>query len=447
MRKTFVIAVREYLAAVRTKAFVITLVIMPVLMAGSLLVQWLLSGYHDTETKRIAIVDRTPGAHLYSAIEKTVQKYNHLTEDPVTKKRIAPRFELDPVPASANNAEARMEQRLQLSERVRRGELFGFLDIGAGVLDPRRGGANKADREIRYQSNRVTNKDFPRLLQEPLQEAIENLRLDAAGSQLPREQIRDLMRPAPVEVLGLTRRNPASGNVEDGGLHGRIAETAAPICLMVMMFLIIMMTASPMMQGVVEEKMQRIAEVLLGSVSPFDLMLGKLLGMTAVSLTVTGVYLGGAYWAAHHWGFDEYVSGPLLAWFVVFQTLASLMYGSLFIAVGAACTDMKETQHLLWPIMLVAMVPLFLLGSVLQEPNSAVATTVSFLPFATPMLMILRQSLSPNLPLWQPLAGMVLVLLTTLLCVWAGSRIFRVGILMQGKGAKLGDMLRWILRD
>jgi ABC-type Na+ efflux pump permease subunit len=126
--------------------------------------------------------------------------------------------------------------------------------------------------------------------------------------------------------------------------------------------------------------------------------------------------------------------------------LAALMYGSLFIAIGAACTDMKETQNLLWPVMLLACLPMFVLGNVLQEPNSAVATSLSFFPFATPMLMILRLSIPPGVAVWQPLLGVVLVLATTLLCVWAAGRIFRVGILMQGKGAKLGEMLHWVFR-
>ncbi len=255
------------------------------------------------------------------------------------------------------------------------------------------------------------------------------------------------MRPAPVEALGLTRRNPINGAIEDATLQSRIAPVAVPIGFVVLMFMLVMMTATPLMQGVVEEKMQRIAEVMLGSVRPFDLMLGKLLGMTAVSLTITAVYLGGAYWAARHYGFADYIPPDLLVWFVIFQALAALMYGSLFIAVGAACTDMKETQNLMWPVMLLAMLPMFLMGSVLQEPNSTVAVSLSFFPFSTPMLMIMRQSVPPGVPSWQPLVGVMLVVLMTLLCVWAAGRIFRVGILMQGKGAKLGEILRWVFHD
>jgi ABC-2 type transport system permease protein len=447
MRKMLVVALREYLAAVRTKTFLITLIIMPVLMGGSIVVQWLLRDLHDTKTKHFAVVDRTPGARLYPAIATAVQAYNERTKDPVTKQEILPHFEVEQVPASASTPEAIAEQRLELSERVRKGELYGFLEIGPEVLEPANGQTGKQEHVVRYQSNSPTNLAFPRLIEEPLSQAIQDARMDQTHVQLPRDKVREIMRLSPVEAMGLTRRNPDTGAIEDGSLQSRIAPLMVPLGFVMLMFMVIMMTASPLMQGVVEEKMQRIAEVLLGSVRPFDLMLGKLLGMTAVSLTITAVYLGGAFWAARQYGFAEYIPADLLVWFLIFQALAALMYGSLFIAVGAACTDMKETQNLLWPVMLLAMLPMFLMGSVLQEPNSAVAVSLSFFPFSTPMLMIMRQSVPPGVPSWQPVAGVVLVVLMTLLCVWAAGRIFRVGILMQGKGANLGEMLRWVFHD
>src|SRR5207302_9637493 len=119
--------------------------------------------------------------------------------------------------------------------------------------------------------------------------------------------------------------------------------------------------------------------------------------------------------AAQAFDFSESVSPSLIAWFVLFQALAGLMYGSLFIAIGAACTDMKETQNLLWPVMLLATMPMFVLGTVLQEPNSRVVTGLSFFPFATPTLMIARLAVPPGIPWWQPVLGALLGLLTTLL--------------------------------
>lgn len=130
---------------------------------------------------------------------------------------------------------------------------------------------------------------------------------------------------------------------------------------------------------------------------------------------------------------------------MVFQVLAFLMYGSLFIAIGAACSDIKETQQLLWPVLLLVCLPFFVLAQVLEKPNGALATELFFFPFATPMLMLARQGVPPGVPLWQTLTGVGVVLVNTVACAWAAGRIFRVGLLVQGKGANFGQMVQWVI--
>jgi ABC-2 type transport system permease protein len=186
--------------------------------------------------------------------------------------------------------------------------------------------------------------------------------------------------------------------------------------------------------------------VLLGSVRPFPLMLGKLLGMIGVSLTVIVIYLVAGYWAAQHYGYLDYLTPQVLGWFVVYQLLAVLMYGSVFIAIGAACSDWKETQTLMLPVALIICLPLFVIRSVIEEPNSGWITAFSFFPPATPLLMVARVAVPPGVPLWQLLAGVGTVLLCTLACVYAAGRIFRVGILMQGKAANLSELVAWVFQ-
>jgi ABC-2 type transport system permease protein len=213
------------------------------------------------------------------------------------------------------------------------------------------------------------------------------------------------------------------------------------------MFMLILVGSTPLVQGVVEEKMQRIAEVLLGSVDPFQLMMGKLVGMAGVSLTLGAFYLGGALWAAAHYQVLDKIPLPVLAWFLLFQTLAVIMYGSLFIAIGAACTDMRETQTWIWPVMLLACIPMFVWLNVVREPNSTFSQGLSFFPFATPTVMVARLAVPPfNIGWVQPALGVLVMLLTTTLCVYVAGRIFRVGILMQGKGAQMGDLVKWVIR-
>jgi ABC-2 type transport system permease protein len=254
------------------------------------------------------------------------------------------------------------------------------------------------------------------------------------------------MQPVPVVVKGLSEIDRQTGAIAEAKDENPAVSILAPAALMILMFMLLLVGSTPAMQGVVEEKMQRIAEMVLGSIRPFELMIGKLLGLMGVSLTLSALYLGAAYWAAEHYEVADLVSPALIAWFVVFLVVAVIMYGSLFIAVGAACSDIRDTQTMLWPVMLVAMLPLFVWINVAREPTSTFSTAVSFFPFATPMLMLLRVAVPPGIGWLQPTLGLLVMLATTVLCVYVAGRIFRVGILMQGKGASLRDLTRWIVR-
>src|SRR5262249_18717277 len=160
------------------------------------------------------------------------------------------------------------ELRLELSEQVRKGKLAGFLEIGPDAC-VRADKARKELSEIRYQSNRPTRLQFPQLVEPALMERIQQLRSKKAD--LTFETVKAVTAPVQVAIKMLSKRDPATGEIVDGTEIDRIAPIAVPLGLMMLMFMVMMMTATPLMQGVVEEKMQRIAEVLLGSVQPFSL--------------------------------------------------------------------------------------------------------------------------------------------------------------------------------
>jgi ABC-2 type transport system permease protein len=454
VHKIKVIAAREYQAAVRTKSFLVSVILMPVLMGGAVVVETVSKRLEDRGEKRFAIMDRTPGQQLFTAIAAAAEKRNREDIfDPETGKQDKPIFTLERIQPSADTPEALDEQRLELSQRVYHNEFFGLLEIGPDVLSftlslpltaasetPR----NPSDRVVlRYQSNSPAYAGFSRWAEKVINEEIHRQRCARAG--IPLEKMNTLLQPVPLLSKGLSKRN-AEGKVEDPRTENRLAHYLIPAGFIMLMFLLIIVGATPLMQGVVEEKMQRIAEVLLGSVRPFELMLGKLLGVIGVSLTIGALYLASAYWAARHYGYADYLPASLLIWFVIYQSLAVLMYGSLFIAIGAACTDMKETQSFLMPVMFIACLPLFVLVRIIESPNGTFATALSFFPPSTPMLMITRQAVPPGVAWWQPVIGVFAVLAATILCVYAAGRIFRVGILMHGKGVHVGQLLQWVFR-
>jgi ABC-2 type transport system permease protein len=489
MRKILVIARREYNASVKTKAFIISLVVMPIFMGGSIVVQMLLKDVRDTKTKSFAVVDRTEGEKLApllvaalainknpddrtpddkAAIDRVTRQdpeLIRLMKIPMGSEQFQaalkedlrlgalaalgktydgrPAFRLERVKPASDAAEMR-QQRFDLSERVRKGELFGFFEIGRDVEESLWPNFQRDDRfAIRYQTNSPTYEEFPKLVEVAIGTMVKRNRSE--HYHFDPKKIEKISFPVPREDKGLSQKN-AQGEIEEAPEQNRLVFFFLPFGFMMLMFMVIMIGATPLMQGVIEEKMQRIAEVLLGSVQPFELMMGKLIGMVGVALTLAAVYLAGGYWAAHHFGFAEHLPPELLLWFLLFQILAVLMFGSLFIAVGAACTDTKEAQTMMFPVMMLAMVPMFVWLPVVQDPNSSFATGISFFPFATPLLMVLRLAVPPGIALWQPVLGVGIVLATTILCVYAAGRIFRVGILMQGKGAKLSDLVRWVFR-
>jgi ABC-2 type transport system permease protein len=447
MRKVLVIAAREYQASVKTKAFIISLVIMPILMGGGILIQTLLKDVGDTEAKKFAVIDWTPGEQIFPVIAAAAE---HPEKIPLPgggqNNRNQPGFIIEHVKPKKRDPEAVNQLRFELSERVRKKELFGFLEIGPKVIDPVSAGTGKPDpaHSIRYQTNTPTYQRFNHWVQTIVNTQVQLLRCKKENVDLQKVRTK-ILPPVPLIAKGLSEKD-ASGKVKEAKDQQQIAAFFVPFGLIMLMFMVIMVGATPLMQGVMEEKMQKIAEVLLGSVDPFQLMMGKLLGTVGVSLTLVAVYLGGGYYALYHFDFSDLLPVDLLIWFLVFQVMAVLMFGSLFIAIGAACTDVKETQSMMMPVMLLVCVPLMVWFHVIQEPNSSFSLWISLFPFATPMLMIARQAVPPGIPVWQPLLGVGIVLAATVLCVYAAGRIFRVGILLQGKGAKFADLFRWVFR-
>jgi ABC-2 type transport system permease protein len=432
MRKVLVIALREYLAAVRSKAFIVGIIMMPVLMSGAAVAQFFLGDQVDLTPKRFAIVDRTQARRFAALLQEKTLERNAAVD--AHKK---PEFVIVDEPLTDETDLDAM--RFRLSERVRAGELTGFLEIGPDIL---LGGRDAA--ALRYQSNRPSYQDFAKWANQQINQ--ETLAQRAAQRHIKLDDLGSIVQPVPMVTKGLTTRDARTGELREGEDQNPIVAFLLPGGMLVLMFMLILLGAAPLLQGVIEEKMQRIAEVLLGSVQPFTLMMGKLIGMVGVSLTLSSIYLGGAYWAVQHYGYGEYLTWDIVAWFLLYQTLAVFMFGSIYAAVGAACTDMKEAQAMLTPVTLIAMLPMFIWISVVKEPTSVFSTIASLFPPATPTLMLARQAIPPGIPLWQPILGVALMVATTFLCIYAAGRVFRVGILLQGKGARFSDLVRWVIR-
>ncbi len=193
----------------------------------------------------------------------------------------------------------------------------------------------------------------------------------------------------------------ADGTVSEAKRVNQLATFAVPFGMMYLLFIALMSSAPQLLTAVIEEKMSRISEVLISSITPTQLMLGKLLGVAGVAALLALIYLGGGVYALLQTGQFELVQPALLAWFVVFLLCAVLMFGSVFVAIGAACSDLKDSQSMMQPIMVFMLLPMFASAIVLRQPNSTLSVMASLFPTATPFLMLIRLAMTPPPPMWQ----------------------------------------------
>ena len=255
-------------------------------------------------------------------------------------------------------------------------------------------------------------------------------------------------QPVPVDNLGLFDRDSSAAAgalaIKPAQKIDPIRTTVVPAILMFAMLFVIMSSSPHLMNSVLEEKMSKISEVLLGSITPFELMMGKLLGNVVLALLLATLYIGSGYLIAGYYGYSDAVSPSLIVPLGVFLFLAIMLYGSLYMAVGAACSELKDAQTLLMPLMLMSMFPALVWVAVLRSPSSPLAVGLAMFPPASPFLMVMRMALRPAPPYWQVGLSILLCTATSLFCVWAAAKIFRTGLLMQGKAPSFRELARWV---
>lgn len=447
MSKILVVARAEFFIAVTSKAFIIGLVMMPVFMLGALAIQHLIGDQTDITPRRIAIVDETN--RLYDAIETRASERNQFAifsqEEGEERKQIQPEFLIEKAEPDPNN-----EQRLdvQLAKRVKDDDLFAYVFIDKGLFDtternspPATGGDSQAS-IIRYHSQSPSYQRLPNWLSNVINGEVKQSQATALG--LSQQDVASLSRDARLQMFGLVSLD-ADGNIADAKEESRALTFIVPFAGLMLMFMMVMSVAPTMLNNVLEEKMQKISEFLVSSVTPFQLMLGKLVGAVAIGLTLSVIYVGAAYGLSVYFEIADRIPLSLYAWFFFFLFIALVIFGSVFSAIGAACSEIKDAQSLMAPVMMLVVLPMLCIGPVLDSPSSTFATAVSLFPPATPMLMFARIAIQPGPALWEIMLAVVLSILFAIACVWSAGKVFRIGMLSQGQAPSLMQIARWII--
>jgi len=422
MHKLRMVIRREYLDRIRKKSFWLGTLLFPLLMLGLIFFQFLLADVEAGKLRSIALVDST--GKLLDAFQAK------LSEEKLKDGK--PAFRVEPVPVTGD-LEA---TRKSLESRVDSGDLFGIITIGKDL---------DAAGNFRLYARSVGNLAVQRTLQRALRDAVIGLRLERSNLSLEQEQLEKILSPIELESFQVA----AGGQVKKKGFDEAYFGT---FTFVMILYMALLLYGVAVMRGILEEKSNRIMEVLLGSLSPDQLMTGKILGIGLVGLTQMAIYAATAgfvrlYMAASPLAGDwagalDAVSPLKMLYFLIYFLLGYFLYTSLFAAVGAVCNSEQEAQNLQTPVVMCLVIPMVATFFFVANPDSTAAVVVSLIPLFTPMVMFMRICvLTP--PFWQIALSIVLLLATNYVFFKAVGRIFRIGVLMYGKRPTVPEILRW----
>jgi ABC-2 type transport system permease protein len=412
MRNILLIAKREYLEQIRGRAFKISTIAFPLLIAA-LLAYSSYIGRKASTGKHIAIV--ADDASLAGQVRQQMldDKDAHYTVD---------------VKAPASS-----EQRDELQAQVRAKAIDGVLAIDS---------SNPQKIAATFTSLSVDDVSAYGGLQNALNRGVVNERM--IGKGMSEAEADAILAKVSIEALQLDK----DGKI--GKSNGSITAIKATLMLM-LLSIPIMLYGLDMARAIVEEKTSRIFEVMLAVAKPGDLLAGKLLGVGGVGITQIGIWVVGASLFMGTQLAAALLTGDIavrFSWtegifFPVYFVLGFALFSAIFSGLAATCETAQDLQKFMW----VAIVPLYtslgLLPVMIKDPNSAWSVAATLYPLTSPYTMVSRMGMTA-VPFWQIGVSVVLLVLATWGILWFSSRLYRVGILMYGKRATLPELLRWL---
>ena len=437
MRNIGLIIMREFKERVYKKSFIITTLLMPVLMLVLSIAPALIMFFAKGETKHISVIDQ-------SGIVADKLESN---EDVV--------FEVVP------NGDLQTELKRLLEQ-----ENFGVLYIEQDVVT----NPNK----VQLYTNASSSMTIEDSIADQIEDIVETERLKAHNI----DNLPEILKQIEVNISLTTYRN---GDNEQSEATSSAASSFAGIALGFVLYFFLIIYGSIVMQSIIEEKNSRILEVLVSTVRPFDMMMGKILGVASVALTqiaIWGVLLivisaavipavipqdvlagveavqAGADVATLTADIDPeaitalasimdtgYIS-ELVVLLLLFMMGGFLLYAAMYAAIGASVDQVQDAQQLTTPVTIPIIFSFIILTMIMNDPNNPLVVWCSIIPFTSPIVMIGR--IPSGIPTWEIVTSLILLYATFIVMVWLAGKIYRVGIFMHGKKPSLKELYRWL---
>lgn len=403
MKPIFTILAWEYLSRLRSKLFLFSTIILPVIILGSIMLPAALAEKEGQEVTSIGLVDFSPVGDAFQA--NLTSDYRLATGE--VRFRVIKFYTVE-------------QARKALQER----DIHGYLVLESNVVE-----TNQA----RYYTRSASNYKVTSNLNAALNKTVVRYRLQE--SNLDPNLITDLTKRVNLDIYEVSRRGEATSSDELMGFM-------VPFLFVMLLYLPIVLSAQILMRSVLEERNTRMMEVLLSSVSPRQLMMGKILGLGSVGVTQLVFYLLIGYVITVQKGMSVFTVDSLGSFLLYFLT-GYFFYATIFATVGSLFTSEQEAQQVVGMVTIVMIIPVILATFFITNPNSLATKVLSFLPPITPFLMILRVG-TKSVALWEIIATTLLMLACIVVMFRLAGRIFQTAVLLYGKRVTLPEIVRWM---
>ena len=448
--KTILVGWREFRFTALTPAFLIGVVALPIAFLGLLAVYPLLLFQEPTPLEgTIVLID--PSEEVGPNVEAVLERGDVFDEaaervaqlvSGIPGASAAESGALNPFSASADvEIETRVDpaELEALKDEVREGNIIAVAQIKDAVLDtstPEDGASDDSEEAIvELFISSESQPHHTAMLEQILSQGIIETRAEREG--IDYEHVKRVLNAPPTEIVRVLETGESPEDIR--------IRMALPIALMMLLWISTFTSGNYVLTTTIEEKSNKVMEVLLSAVSPMQLMTGKILGQAAVAVLMLVMYGGMAIAVLAALAMSDLISLSLLLLCIAYFIIAYFTVAAMMAAIGSAVSDLRDAQSLMGPAVIVLILPLILWLPITNHPESPLAVIVGLIPPLVPFVMILRVAASAEpLPLWQIIASLVIGGISVVAMLWMCARIFRIGVLMQGKPPSPLQLLRWI---
>jgi ABC-2 type transport system permease protein len=409
--KSVQVAKWEFMEKVKSKAFIISLILMPVIIAAMAILPALLASRTDDEPVQIGVIDDTHT--LIKPLSDKIDREYRLNNG-------QPNYILRNLSQDKTVDEARAEA----TRLVAAGTIEGYFYLPSASYD-----SGKVEYRAKNVGNFKVQERFSRAIEQVIVES--RLALNGFDTAL----IRKLTASVHVRSLKISEKGEES---EKG-----FGETFASAYIGLLMIVFMVMTSGQLLvRSMVEEKSSRVIELLLSSCTPRDLMAGKILGLSGLGILQMLVYASMGVALALKTN-TNLLQPEYFALTLLYAILGYLFYAAIFVAAGSPATTEQEAQQITAYVSMILIAPFALMMLVMQNPNSLIVKILSYVPVLTPSIMVLRVSIQmPSM--WEILATVAILIASTAAMMWIAGKIFRIAVLSYGKRPTLNEIFHWV---